>query len=364
MASTGARLHTPTGQALAELQRFTDAALAHLAIDDLLTELLNRITEILHTDTAAILLLEEDGRMLRARAAKGIEEEVEQGVRIPVGRGFAGRIAAERRPVFVPDVDHADILNPILRQKGIRSLLGVPLLVEGRVVGVLHVGSLTPREFTDEHRDLLQLAADRAALAIEHAQRFEKERTRAPGGRAGGRHAPGRRSASPTPRSAPCRSRTCCASCSTAITEILRSDTAAILLLDDEGRMLLARAAKGIEEEVEQGVRIPVGRGFAGRIAAERRPVFIPDVDHADILNPILRQKGIRSLLGVPLLVEGRVLGVLHVGSLTPREFTDDDTDAAAARGRPRRAARSTTPRPTSSGGWPRRCSARCSRRT
>ena len=69
----------------------------------------------------------------------------------------------------IGDVDHADILNPILREKGIRSLLGVPLLIEGRVIGVLHVGTLTPREFTEDDRDLLQLAADRAALAIEQA---------------------------------------------------------------------------------------------------------------------------------------------------------------------------------------------------
>ena len=91
-------------------------------------------------------------------------------MRIPVGRGFAGRIAAERRPVAIEDVDHADILNPILREKGIRSLLGVPLLVEGRVIGVLHVGSLTRRIFGERDRDLLQLAADRAAIAIEHAR--------------------------------------------------------------------------------------------------------------------------------------------------------------------------------------------------
>ena len=114
--------------------------------------------------------------MLRARAAKGIEEEVEQGVRIPVGKGFAGRIAAQRKPIAIADVDHADILNPILRQKGIRSLLGVPLLVEGRVIGVLHAGTLTPRDFTDADADLLQVAADRAALAIDHAQAFEQRR--------------------------------------------------------------------------------------------------------------------------------------------------------------------------------------------
>ena len=114
--------------------------------------------------------------MLHARAAKGIEEEVERGVQIPVGKGFAGRIAAERRPIVIADVDHADILNPILREKGIRSLLGVPLLAEDRVLGVLHVGSLTPRTFTTDERDLLQLAADRAAVAIEHAQLYERRR--------------------------------------------------------------------------------------------------------------------------------------------------------------------------------------------
>ena len=93
-------------------------------------------------------------------------------------------------------------------------------------------------------------------------------------------------------------------------------------MLDRERGDLVARAAVGIEEEVEQGVRIPFGKGFAGKVAADRAPVFLPDVDHADVLNPILRQKGIKSLLGVPLLVAGEPIGVLHVGTLRPRVFT------------------------------------------
>src|SRR5262245_31211463 len=150
-------------------QRVTGAALAYLPVEELLSELLIRIREILRADTAAILLLNNEGDTLIARAAKGIEEEVEQGVRIPVGKGFAGRIAAERHPIFLPDVQHADVLNPILREKGIRSLLGVPLIVEGRVTGVLHVGTLTPREFTVADIDLLRSAADRPAMAIDRA---------------------------------------------------------------------------------------------------------------------------------------------------------------------------------------------------
>jgi len=159
---------------LQALQRVTDVALGYLPLEELLRELLERIADILGTDTAAFLLLDEADGSLLATAAKGIEEEVEQGVRIPVGRGFAGRIAAERRAIFIEDVDHADILNPILREKGIRSLLGVPLLVEGQVIGVLHVGTLTPRVFVEADSELLQLAADRAATAIERAQLFHQ----------------------------------------------------------------------------------------------------------------------------------------------------------------------------------------------
>ena len=158
--------------AVERLRRLTlvaDAALAHLSLDDLFDELLDRVRDILSADTCAVLLLDETTKDLVARAAKGIEEEVEQGVRIPLGKGFAGRIAAEARPVVIDDVDHSGVLNPILREKGIKSLLGAPLLARDRVLGVIHVGTLRPRRFTDEDVALLSLAADRAALGIERA---------------------------------------------------------------------------------------------------------------------------------------------------------------------------------------------------
>ena len=149
------------------MQLVTDATLAHLSVDDLLDELLLRVRDILDADTAAVLLLDPSRDELVARAAKGIEEEVDQGVRIPVGKGFAGRIAAERRPVTLDRVDHSTVLNPILFQKGIRSLLGVPLLANGEVVGVMHVGTTTPHEFTQDEIELMQLVADRVALALQ-----------------------------------------------------------------------------------------------------------------------------------------------------------------------------------------------------
>jgi len=305
-----------TSEHVRRLQSVTDAALAHLRLDELLVALLERTRQILEVDTCAILLLDEATNELVARAALGIEEEVEQGVRVPLGAGFAGRIAAEKRPVILDDVDHAHVLNPLLREKGIKSMLGVPLVVEGEVRGVLHVGSLRYRAFADDEVELLQLVADRAALAIEHARLFEAERA----ARERIEHVQAVTDAALAhlevdellhvllPR----------------IRDILRTDTCAVLLLDEETDELVARAALGIEEEV--GVRIPIGAGFAGRVAGEARPMVI-DVDEYPVYNPILRQKKLKTMVGVPLVVRGASLGVLHVGTLTPRLFTQDEVE-------------------------------------
>jgi len=161
---------------MARVQTVTDVALAHLSLDEMLAEMLNRVHDAMNVDTVAILLLEPSGDELLAWAAKGLEEEVELGIRVPVGAGFAGQVAARKSPVRIDDIENANVLNPILREKGIRSLLGVPLLVEGRVIGVIHVGKLTPYLFTEDDTRLLQLVADRIALAVDNTRLFEEER--------------------------------------------------------------------------------------------------------------------------------------------------------------------------------------------
>jgi phosphoserine phosphatase RsbU/P len=152
---------------LRDVRAITDAELSRLDAEDFLSQLVDRVKAIMRADTAAVLLLDRSGRQLVATAASGLEEEVRQGVRIPVGRGFAGRIAAERRPVIIDHVDHTTVVNPILIAKGIRTMIGAPLLAGGTVLGVLHVGSLGSRTFTSADAALLQLAAERAAVAVQ-----------------------------------------------------------------------------------------------------------------------------------------------------------------------------------------------------
>jgi serine phosphatase RsbU (regulator of sigma subunit) len=149
------------------IEAVTDAALSRLDEQELLDVLLERVKAVLDTDTATVLLLDRSAGQLTATAAAGIEEEVRQGVRVPLGTGFAGQVAATRQPVILNQVDQTTVRNPLLLERGIKSLLGVPLLAGGKVIGVLHVGSLTGRQFGPEDVELLQLAADRAAVAVQ-----------------------------------------------------------------------------------------------------------------------------------------------------------------------------------------------------
>jgi signal transduction histidine kinase len=210
-------------------------------------------------------------------------------------------------------------VNPILHDKGIKSVAGVPLVFANEVLGVLHVGSLTPRAFTKDDVELLEVVADRVALAIEHARLFEAERR--------GRMRVEQVQTVLEAALANLGFEELVPELLQRLRGVLRVDTAAVLMLDEETNELVARAAVGLEEEVEAGVRIPVGGGFAGRIAAEARPIVLDDVDHADVLNPILREKGIKSMLGVPLVVSDSVIGVLHIGTLRPRFFDSEDLE-------------------------------------
>jgi PAS domain S-box-containing protein len=160
---------------LQAVQRLTDAALASPDLDELLRELLERIVEVLGVDAAAVLLHDDEGHATVFQVAGGVAVVREERWLLP-GTGFAARVASEGAPVAVEDAGAEDAdAHPL--GTSVTSLLGVALRTRDRVVGALHVGSLFARRFAEEDAAILALAGERAALAIERARLFERERT-------------------------------------------------------------------------------------------------------------------------------------------------------------------------------------------
>ncbi|MEU0532098.1 PP2C family protein-serine/threonine phosphatase [Amycolatopsis tolypomycina] len=161
---------------LQQLEAILGAPAAHLGLAEMLAETLQRLREVMAVDTATVLRYQHSGRQLVAFAAAGIEEEVHQGVRVPVGSGFAGRVALERAPVIIDHVDDTTVVNSLLWERGLHSMLGVPMLAGTELVGVLHIGSVMPKTFDESEVATLQLVADRLALAVQ-VEALEENRT-------------------------------------------------------------------------------------------------------------------------------------------------------------------------------------------
>jgi PAS domain S-box-containing protein len=132
------------------MQALVDAALAHRGLDNILRDLVARVRGVLDAGEATIYLSDESGRLSVGASTPGEHAD---------GEEFAARVAESREAVLAQD----------------DSLIGVPLLAEGVVTGVLVAGAEPPREFSGEDLTLLRLAAERVGLAIGHARVYERE---------------------------------------------------------------------------------------------------------------------------------------------------------------------------------------------
>ncbi len=156
-------------EAIRRLIAFERIATSALKADDLgvfLRELLDIFMSAADDADAACILLREADE-LRVHACVGVNEEVDERLSMKLGEGFAGRIAAECRPLEVADAATSEIVQSAwLRSRGTKGLYGMPLLYEGEVVGVAYVGSKKATTFTDVEKRLLGAIVDRAAWAV------------------------------------------------------------------------------------------------------------------------------------------------------------------------------------------------------
>jgi len=143
-----------------------DPGLFSLPSDRLLDELLARLARAMTADVAQFLLVEGDH--LRVLASQGVPIEKVATLRVPVGHGFAGTVAATGSPAALADTATLETFGASWAEEGVRALVGVPLVVGGRVLGVCVIGSRSDRRFGDEDIALLSAATERAAWAVEN----------------------------------------------------------------------------------------------------------------------------------------------------------------------------------------------------
>lgn len=159
-----------------DLQWITDAALPHVGLQELLDQLLNRIVSVFGADQGAILLRGDEGSRLEVRASRGVSPDLGRDFYRSIADRLAGRLALSRRPVTLERNETSGALESLLASADMQSVLGLPLILDRQLLGVLYVGTRTRRPFSEDDAALLQLVGDRVALAVDRARLFEQER--------------------------------------------------------------------------------------------------------------------------------------------------------------------------------------------
>ncbi|MFJ2773027.1 SpoIIE family protein phosphatase [Streptomyces sp. NPDC087300] len=146
-------------------------------LDGLLQRTVERARDMLDGDAAFLLLATDDETELEVRASTGLPSARQRFARVPVEAG-PGRYGSARMPAVHEDLTVVPGAVPLLGGTGMRSVVTVPLKVEGRLTGSLGVAAESPDRYSNEEALRLQFAADRIALAVESARLGELERLR------------------------------------------------------------------------------------------------------------------------------------------------------------------------------------------
>lgn len=303
-----------SAEVFATLTEIGEEVNASLDLDEVLSRTAALIKRHIDYEIFGVLLVEGQGESayLRHRFAVGYPRDLAENLHIPVGQGITGTAAATGHSVRVADT-HADgrYINAI---DTVRSELAVPLMLQGKCVGVLDIQSNQPNYFTREQQSILTLLASRLAVAIENARLFEKVRAQADTLlvlNEVSREMSSildveellRRAAEQTKR-------------------VIDYQILSIMLYDEKQKIFRHRLDVKHGHRVQGKLRVAATEGIVGAAATLKEPVLSNDVSNDPrylMVNPETR-----SELAIPMLHKGQIIGVLDLESPQLNYFTAD----------------------------------------
>ena len=293
-----------------------------LELDGVLSHILKQLKKVINYQAAGVLLIDEEHKKLYVKIVRGFRKEAEK-LSLPLDGEKGVTVYAVRtgRIQYIPDIsqDKRHVDGGITRG----SELAIPLMVRGKVIGVLNLESEKMNAFSEDNCRLLSAFANQAAIAIENARLFETEQSR-------------RRIAEIMGEvSRIVNSTLDLNSLLHLILEqakrILTYDSASIMFFS-RGKPFSAVSTLGYNNDELTGNEINLrlkNSPILKKIVKTRRLTIIPDTHEEESWIEIPGAEHVRSWMGIPLLVRDEVIGVLQIDSIKPGYFTERDAEVA-----------------------------------
>jgi len=313
---------TESVQALLETSR---QLCSNLDPDAVLQSVAGFALDLVKADLAAIAHFDREAQEARAPMVLGARTDRAKTLVVTPGRGLGGAVLATGAPqrtadyLADPDIHHDPFYDDVLREEGIVAALAVPITLKGDIVGVLWVAHRSRTLFSDADVDALGRMAPQAAIAMENARLYAETRLK-------------------TARlesllrvsqaiTATLDSERIVAVVLKAMSDLMPGVVVRLWAARDEDSTLVLLGSEGLRAPSREEARVRRGEGLVAAVAATRRPIAVADMalDPRVVRRQAVEREGLVSFLGLPLLREGRMLGVLSIATRTPHRFTAED---------------------------------------
>jgi len=310
---------------LTALSQASQAVTASLELNQVLARIVSLASEMAASDYAGVVLVDEEGRLIRSTETLPGVPAIEQRIR---DEGLTSWVIRSRQPVIIdeiredgtvyPELDEGAprTANPLLVEAGVRSIAGLPLVVKDRLLGVLYLHSLRPGAFQGQ-LPLLTIFANQAAIAIENARLYE-----------GVKRSLEQLSAL-RQTALDITARLDITALLEAIvrraTELLKAKGGGIYLYDPTRQELTVAVDYGLRRSFV-GTTLKVGEGMAGRVVQTGEPMIVDDYRTWPGRSKKFADDIFTAVVEVPLKWQDKVIGVLAiVDEAEERVFTEDD---------------------------------------
>lgn len=309
------------GEKLARLVKLSEAALSSVHLSDLLRNLLDSAAVMVGADFGFVSLVDREEASLLVRETYGLETGSASGLNVKVGEGVLGQ-AYEGGYIAVAEdiINDGRFVSALLEEIGARTLISLPLVGRERPLGMLTLGTLTYHHYTENEKDSLCVAADHIAMTVENTRLegqvdsgLEKVEMLAAANRdlgSGGGIDHIYRSFVNNAR------------------RLVQYDRACLMVLNADASEFEVVAVETLASRtwLGLGIRLPFEALPYGSVINESRPMVRATIAGDEFpADKLLVEEGIASEVIIPLAAEGRVLGVLSLGSFQPDAFTRDD---------------------------------------
>ena len=286
-------------------------------------EVITRITShVMRVDSCSIYLQDETREHLVLKATTGLAREALGRAALAIGEGLTGWAVTHGQPVAARDAlnDPRFKLLPETREESLRSLLAVPLTVQGRVIGAMNVQTADFHDFTSEEEALLSLIANLAAGALEKATLYDQMQQQI--------HELSTLAEVSRMVTSPLYLDEMLGVVAEMAARVIGAKATTLYLLDDATQQLTLRATHNTSAE-RQVTAIPLGDGIVGKVAARGQPLIVANVqtDKRFLNRALAEREGLVSLLSVPLIVRGQTVGVFSSYTSAPHDFTPKEIE-------------------------------------